>query len=74
MNDCHGHHRADRSAAPLNLLKARKRSDEGSAVGSLTSLDASLAIDIARYSAQQYGKLLNREQDDQVADILGIGN
>ena len=56
-----------------NLLEARKHGNEASAIGSMRTINASLAIYIERNSAQAYGTLSDLETDGYVDNVLGGG-
>ena len=56
-----------------NLLEARKHGNEASAIGSMRTINASLAIYIERNSAQAYGTLTDLETDGYVDNVLGGG-
>jgi type IV pilus assembly protein PilA len=56
-----------------NLLEARKHGNEASAIGSLRTINASMAIYIERNAAQRYGDLTALETDGYVDNVLGGG-
>jgi type IV pilus assembly protein PilA len=57
-----------------NLLEARKHGNEASAIGSLRTLNASMAIYIERNASQRYATTLaDLETDGYIDNVLGSG-
>jgi type IV pilus assembly protein PilA len=57
-----------------NLLEARKHGNEASAIGSMRTINASMAIYIERNPSQKYaGSLTDLETDGYVDNVLGSG-
>jgi type IV pilus assembly protein PilA len=57
-----------------NLLEARKHGNEASAIGSLRTINASMAIYIERNASQRYANTLtDLETDGYVDNVLGSG-
>ena len=57
-----------------NLLEARKHGNEASAIGSIRTLNASMAIYIERNSSQRYATTLtDLETDGYIDNVLGSG-